>query len=157
MDVRVKPIIPKLNTPDLGRIAREELQKEVRNVQRELALPTRKWKHKVKFYERPVRGAVEVGTDDPVYNMLDKGTKAHKIKVKKAKALRFNSVFRAKTKPDSLSSSAGKSAPPVAYAKSVQHPGTKPRNWKKLVIKRSRVRFPAAVNKRIAQAVKKGR
>lgn len=155
--VRVKPIIPPINTPDLAKIAREELRKEARTVERELGFPTRKWKHKVNFYQKDVRGAVEVGTDDAVYNMLDKGTKAHTIRPKKAKVLRFNTVFRAKTRPDSLSSSGGKSAPPVAHAMQVRHPGTKPRNWKRLVAKRSKVRFPAAVNKRVLQALRKRR
>lgn len=155
VNIRVRPIIPTLNIPDLATIAREELRKEARTVERELGLPTRKWRHQVNFYQKDVRGAVEVGTDDAVYNMLDKGTRPHPIRAKKAKSLAFNTVFRAKTKPDSLSSSSGKSAPPVAFPVSVRHPGTKPRNWKRMVAKRSKVRFPAAVNKRILQATRK--
>lgn len=153
--VRIKPIIPPLNLPNLAQIAREELQKEGRAVERELGLPTRKWRHKVSFYQAPTPGGIEVKTDDGVYNMLDKGTKPHKIRPKKAKALRFNTQFRAKTKPDSLNSSAGKSAPPVAYAQEVNHPGTKARGWKKLVVKRSRKRFPENVQKRIRQELRK--
>lgn len=159
VNVKIRPIIPKIGTLDLQKIAQTELRREVVNVKRELALPTKRWKHKVEFYDRPATGAqssgVDVGTTDKVYNILDKGSPPHIIKPKKAKFLAFNSVFRAKTKPDSLNSSAGRSSPPVAFARIVHHPGTKPRNWRKLVIKRSKARFPQAVDKAVRLAVQR--
>jgi hypothetical protein len=155
--IRIKPIIPDLNLPDFQKIAQTELRREVVAVKRELALPTKRWKHKVEFYERQATGAqssaVEVGTDDKPYGWTDKGTKRHLIRPKKAKALAFNSNFRAKTKPDSLNSSAGKNAPPVVFAKAVNHPGTKARGFTKQVLKRSKIRFYANVDKAVRRAV----
>lgn len=157
MRVIIKPIIPKIGTPDLAQIAKTELRREVVAVKRELALPTRRFKHKVEFYETQPSGAassgVEVATKDKVYNILDGGAKKHTIKPKKAKMLAFNSIFKAKTKPDSLNSGAGRSSPPVAFARVVHHPGIKPRNWTKIVLKRSRKRFPANVDKAVRLAV----
>lgn len=155
--VRIKPIIPSLNVPDFQKIAKTELRREVVAVKRELALPTKRWKHTVTFYERPVSGAqssgVDVGTDDKPYGWTDRGTKPHLIKPKKAKKLAFNSKFKPKTKVNTLSSSAGKSAPPVAFAMVVHHPGTKARGFSKLVLKRSRARFQGNVDKAVRRAV----
>lgn len=157
MQVIIKPIIPKGKVPDLAQLVKTELRREVVNVKRELALPTRRFKHTVEFYEKQPSGAassgVEVFTPDKVYNILDKGAKPHKIRAKKAKALAFNTFFRAKTKPNTLSSSAGKSAPPVGFAKEVQHPGIKARAWTRLVLKRSRPRFQRNVDKAVRVAV----
>ncbi len=157
MKIIVKPIIPKIGTPDLQKIAQTELRREVVAVKRELLLPTRRWKHKVAFYEKQASGAassgIEVATDDKPYGWTDRGTKRHLIRPKKARVLAFNSVFKAKTKPDSLNSNTGKNAPPVVFAKAVQHPGTKARGFTKLVLKRSRKRFPKAVDKAIRLAV----
>lgn len=159
MNIKIRPIIPKIGTPNLQQIAQTELRREVVNVKRELALPTRRWKHKVEFYEKPAEGAqssgVDVGTEDKPYQWTDKGTKPHIIRPKKAKALAFNSVFRAKTKPDSLNSSAGTSKAPVAFAQEVHHPGSRARGFTKLVLKRSKARFPKAVDKAVRLAVQR--
>lgn len=158
--VRIKPIIPSLNVPDFQKIAKTELRREVVAVKRELALPTKRWKHTVTFYERPASGAqssgVDVGTENKIYGYVDRGTKPHLIKPKKAKKLRFNSKFRPKTKVGSLNSGAGASAPPVAFATVVHHPGSKARGFTKQVLQRSRKRFPKAVDKAIKLAVMRG-
>lgn len=157
MRVIIKPIIPSIHVPDFQKIAKTELRREVVAVKRELALPTKRFKHTVEFYETQAPGAassgIEVATKDKVYNILDGGAKPHIIKPKKAKMLAFNSVFKAKTKPESLNSGAGRNSPPVAFARVVHHPGIKPRNWKKIVLKRSRKRFPANVDKAVRRAV----
>lgn len=157
VNVKIRPIIPKIGTLDLQKIAQTELRREVVNVKRELALPTRRWVRKVEFYDKQATGAassgIEVGTPDKIYGYVDKGTRPHIIRPRKAKALAFNSQFKAKTKPDSLNSSAGKNAPPKVYAQEVRHPGSKARGFTKLVLKRSKARFPQAVDKAIRLAV----
>lgn len=157
VSIIIKPIIPKGKVPDLEQLVKTELRREVVNVKRELALPTRRWKHKVTFYEKQPSGAqssgVEIGTTDKAYGWVDKGTKPHTIRPKTAKALSFNSQFRPKTKPDSLNSSAGRNAPPKVFAMVVRHPGTKARGFVKLVAKRSKVRFSANVDKAVRLAV----
>lgn len=157
MKITIRPIIPKLNVPDFQQIAKTELRREVVAVKRELALPTRRWKTTVEFYDRQAQGAqssgIDVGTENKIYGYVDRGTKRHLIKPKKAKTLAFNSQFRAKTKPNSLNSSAGSSKPPVVFAKAVRHPGVKARGFTKQVLKRSKVRFYANVDKAVRRAV----
>lgn len=159
VSVRIKPIIPRGKVPDLAQLVKTELRREVVNVKRELELPTRRWKHKVVFYEKQPSGAqssgVEIATDSRIFKYVDQGTKPHIIKPRKAKVLAFNSIFKPQTKPNSLNSSAGRNSPPKIFTSLVHHPGTKARNFTRLVLKRSRNRFPKAVDKAIRLAVQR--
>lgn len=157
MIIKVIPIIPK-NTLDANVLAaalRKEIRKESRAVERELGYPSRRWKHRVDFKIDETNEGANIGTNDKIYTYVDQGTKPHIIKPKKAKVLVFNSKFKAKTKPDSLSSSAGRSEPPKVFAKIVKHPGIKARGFVKLVAVRSRRRFQTAINRAIFNATQK--
>lgn len=160
VNIRIRPIIPDLKLPDFQQIAKTELRREVVAVKRELSLPTKRWKHTVVFYDRSASGAqssgVDVGTENKIYGYVDRGTRPHIIRPKKAKSLAFNSVFRAKTKPDSLNSAVGSSKPPKVYAQEVRHPGTRARGFTKLVLRRSRLRFAKNVDKAVRLAVARG-
>lgn len=67
-----------------------------------------------------------------IWNWTDQGTKPHVIRPKpgnKRGLLFFNSNFKAKTRPRVIGSTRGFSGPPLAAAASVNHPGTKARQF----------------------------
>jgi len=127
------------------------IEAEAKAVVREYEITTRTWKKRVKFEVKVTPfETLTVGTDNEIYGYVDKGTRPHIIRPKKAKALRFNTVFRAKTIPNQLTARAGLSAPPVAIRMEVHHPGNEPRNFTKLIAQRSEARF----SRNIARAMK---
>jgi hypothetical protein len=137
--------------PQMKAVMDKEIQRETRSVLREYEITTGTWKRKVKFQVTIVGLATaSIGTDNEIYGYVDKGTRPHIIRPKTAKALRFNTVFRAKTIPNQLRTRAGMSGPPVAHALEVHHPGNEPRNFTKTIAKRSEARF----SKNIAKAMK---
>ena len=137
--------------PQFREAIASEMEREGRTVVREYGITTRTWKRSVRFEMHIFPdGEMVVGTDDRIFGYVDEGTRPHIIRPRLAKALRFNTVFRAKTVPNQMTSRPGLSAPPVAVRMEVHHPGTKPRNISKLMAKRSGARFP----KNIARAMK---
>lgn len=142
-----KPLAPQMKA-----LLDKEVQRETRSIVREFQYTVKTWRRSVTFSVdiSPSFEYATIGTDDTIYGYVDKGTKPHIIRPRLAKALRFNTVFRAKTIPNQLRSRAGASSPPVAYAQVVHHPGTEARNFTEQVQKRSRARF----SKNIAKAMK---
>lgn len=156
MIVRFRPIIPKLPDLDLSKIAQQELEKEAKTIQRELGYPTKTWKRKVTFeIDHATDKQVQVSTDDKVYEYLDKGTKPHIIRPKRAKRLHFfASGFVAKTRVGILNARAGRKATKdETFAQEVHHPGIRARKWSKLVRERSKLRFQRNIQKAIKLAL----
>lgn len=71
----------------------------------------------------------------------DEGTKPHKIRASKKPNLVFRTSFSPKTRPNVIDSFPGSSSPPWRKTKSVNHPGTRPRNFSLTVLKRRRKIF----------------
>lgn len=94
-----------------------------------------------------------LSVDSDVWNMLDKGTRAHRIIARKAKRLRFVGGFRAKTRPGFIGSQSGGASGAVAFAKGVNHPGTKARAWSKLIGAKYRAKLQTYIQKRIREAM----
>lgn len=137
--------------PQFREAIAKEMERESRAVVREYTITTRTWKRKVRFEVNIFPdGEMVIGTDNPIFGYVDEGTRPHIIRPRLAKALRFNTVFRAKTVPNQITARPGMSAPPVAIRMEVHHPGTEARNFTKLIAKRSETRF----SKNIAKAMK---
>lgn len=87
--------------------------------------------------------SVLVGTDDPVYGFVDKGTglwgpKRAKYEIKPkgpGYPLRFQAGYKAKTSPGVLGSGGGGPFGPTVRAWSVMHPGIKPRGFTAIIFK----------------------
>lgn len=90
------------------------------------------------------------------WTWLDEGTRAHVIRPRRAKRLRFQrGGFRAKTSVGKLESGAGRPASgPVIYSKGVRHPGTKARGWAALLSKRRQAPFRQRVFDALDRAAK---
>lgn len=95
---------------------------------------TNTWNHKPKFQRYDI-GKLQyiIGTDDKIWAMLERGTRPHIIRIRRAKALRFNwdgyGSYGAKTRPDFLGSKNARYPKTPQRRIQVKHPGTKARNW----------------------------
>ena len=83
-------------------------------------------------------GSFTVGTDDRVWEYVDKGTPPHVISPKHGKVLVFGVGGRPKTTPGRLRSGGGSKGNIVVIRPWVNHPGTKPRDFTALIMKRWR-------------------
>lgn len=95
--------------------------------------------------------SVVAGTDSEIYKFVDSGTKPHQIKPKRSKYLRFSSGFKAKTRPSIIGSQDGGSFGDAIYSKGVKHPGTKARQFTKVIATRRQ----KTVEQEISQAIAK--
>lgn len=103
------------------------------NMMRDFNKTTRTWQHNVDFKgvvnDKPTEIDVTVSTKDKVYGYVDKGTKPHIIKPRRAKALFFQKRYKAKTTPHVIGSHKGGASGDVVAAKIVHHPGTDAREF----------------------------
>lgn len=92
------------------------------------------WRRRPDFTITEVDAAnIVIGTDNDIWQMIDVGTRPHIIRVKYAKALRFQwggvGSYKAKTVPRQFRSNKGSVSGPINYRKQVSHPGFKARDY----------------------------
>ena len=137
------------------------LRAEGRDVTKEYEKTTASWRKKPKFETmvglgRPPGGAsVFVGTDDEIYGYVDKGTRPHVIRPRRARFLRFQTGYKAKTRPRHIGSGPGGASGPVRFAKVVHHPGTQPREFSETIRQRRRQKFTRRMVKAMQAGAKK--
>lgn len=131
----------KLGMKDAADAALEDFQKT-----------TATWKHQPEFIAKERADGYSVGTTDDVWNMLDHGTRAHRIVARRAKRLRFGSGFSAKTRPGFVGSQSGGSSGGPVFAQSVNHPGTTARAWSKLIGAKYKVQLQRYISARMKAA-----
>lgn len=102
--------------------------------------------------------SVDVGTDDEIFGYVDLGTKPHVIRPKNGKVLAFKTGGSPKTRPNRLLATGGSAGTDQAFAKEVHHPGTKARNFSKLLYTKHSQRntLGKALQSRITAAAAKG-
>ncbi len=120
------------------RVMRQIAQLAEREALRRYRRTTRTWSHQPEFTAmRESTGdslAVLVGTDDPVYGYVDKGTKPHEITPKRpGYPLRFRGNYQAKTAVGVLNSGPGGASGDTVRAMRVWHPGTKARQFSEMI------------------------
>lgn len=116
---------------------------------------TRTWNHKPGFKITRDADSTSVGTDDEIFGYVDGGTRPHDIRPR-GKRLKFQGGFKAKTTPGSLRSGSGGSSGAFVFAKVVHHPGTKARNFSKLVNERAQKLLEKTTAQQLALAAAKG-
>jgi hypothetical protein len=128
-------------------------------IKRDFHETTKTWKNKPFFdVVKSLRGGnleLMVATDDEIYMYVNDGTRPHKIRPKAGNVLIFQSGYFAKTVPNVIDSQPGGSFGPVIGARSVNHPGTKARNFDKIIAKKFQPRFKRRMEEAMRRAVKK--
>ncbi|MCP4540589.1 MAG: hypothetical protein GY832_25920 [Chloroflexi bacterium] len=152
------PITPKpLNAKAMEDAMLKELGVIGEAIRRDFEKTTKSWKRKPPFevlVESGPPATVLVATDDKIYDYVDRGTEAHVILPKKAKALRFQSGYKAKTTPGVIGSSAGGPFGATVFSKGVIHPGTKARGFSKEIAKKWQPKFKTRMQARMNQVAK---
>lgn len=120
-------------------------------VEWELSIKNRIGRRATEVSVRPKPGAP--GTK--IYQYVSRGTRPHTIRPKKAKVLRFNKKYRAKTKPRVLGSTRGGSSPPMVVAKVVHHPGTEARLFEEEIARRHQPRFEREMAYELGRIIRK--
>jgi hypothetical protein len=114
---------------------------------------TRTWKHQPDFYaERTARG-VTINTDSAIYGYVDRGTRAHIIRAKRAPFLVFRYPYKAATKPRVIGSTKAQYGKFWARKIEVHHPGTKPRHFTDEIARRMQRRAANIMRKHIKEAL----
>ncbi len=93
------------------------------------------------------------GTSNPIYEMVNDGTKSHFITPRRAKVLAFPRTFRAKTSPGILRSKAGFKSKKLYFSKGHMVSGIEPRRFDEAVVKIVEKQLPKAVEQSIARAL----
>lgn len=100
--------------------------------------------------------SITVDVDNEIYTFVHDGTKAHTIKPKKPGGkLRFQGTYTAKTTPGIIQSKSGGPSGEFVYRNIVQHPGTKGRNFTKLIMKKWKPFFQRSMKRALENAAKK--
>lgn len=131
---------------NIASITREQMNQVMEDTKNDLLKSlnsiVKDWKSDVSFQARKYVKAdliaintFPVGKDKMVWEFVDKGTKPHTIKAKTSKGLRFKSDYKPRTLPNParLASGGGISTGSWKAAKIVNHPGSKPRNFEKVL------------------------
>lgn len=109
----------------------------IRAMDSDFKATTATWQTKVRFTKRIKTRAgditLSVTTSNKIYAYVDKGTKPHIIRAKRAKYLRFQSGYRAKTTPRKIRSRNGGKSGGYLYRKSVKHPGLTAREFTTII------------------------
>ncbi|NMC34203.1 MAG: hypothetical protein GYA36_17350 [Veillonellaceae bacterium] len=159
----VKSVKPKLFT---NAVFTTEFQRAVDSVANDILLDytatTATWEHEVKFEKLtqvgPASVELLVDTDDEIYKYVDLGTSPHPIRAKNARTLAFHwagpGSYRPKTQPRVLGSTAGGGVEgPMVFPVSVNHPGTKAREFSDTIQRKYKNIF----KRKMEEAIKNGR
>lgn len=121
---------------------------------------TRTWDHKVDFRAEltiNLNGgvAIVVDTDDEIYTFVHEGTKPHLIKPRRAKKLRFQGTYTAKTVPGVIHSREGGASGEFEYRDGVMHPGTKARLFSKPIFRKWKPFFERQMQRALDEGAKR--
>lgn len=135
-------------------------QKAAALVLSDLQATTKTWKHKPTFDVTITRDKgdyiIAAGTDDKIYGFVDAGTKAHIIRPKRSKYLRFQSGYRAKTRVGIIGSIEGGAFGNDVYTNTfVLHPGFPGRKFTITILKRRQKTAEQEISQNVAKVVRK--
>ncbi len=158
--MRLRAIVPKrsIKSKDVEKAVIAAVNSSLEVIERDFKRTTRTWEHKVEFtlIKASMSGAGlegAVGTDDDVFNFVDKGTKAHLIVPRTAEALAFQAgKYAPKTSPNVIGSHAGGSSGGIIYASYVDHPGIEARNFTDEIASRRQGMLESRVSDAIMKA-----
>lgn len=155
--IKLTPIKPKA-TAATFRAVRAAAEKATQQAAKELVEDYKKttatWETDVRWIITVSASGVTVRTDNQIWTFVDKGTRPHEIRAKAGKALRFAQGYSAKTRPGSIIARGGGASGDDAFARSVQHPGTKARGFTNRLRAKWLKKWPKDMQAAITKAVR---
>lgn len=150
--ITIKAIRPKrFQNETFKQYAYEMARETADEVKKDYQATTKTWDHKPDFertYSVDIKAMeIFVGTDDQIYAYVNYGTRPHDIWAgyytgkSNKKTLAFPSSFTPKTRPNVIGSSRGSKGGETVFTPYVHHPGTKARNFDKVILKKWSPRF----------------
>ena len=151
--IAIKPSAKAINFTRFATAAKLGMKDAAEAAQQDIEATFKTWKHQPTVIVKERSDGYSLTVDDAVWQMLDVGTRAHRIVARRAKRLRFFGGYRAKTRPGFIGSQAGGSSGGPVFRQSVMHPGTKARSWSKLIGSKYRAKLQTFISKRIKEAM----
>ena len=152
-----KVILPKALVIDVvaqRRAITNALTATAKGIKADFGVTTQTWSNKPTFtINSPSPFERETSTDHAVYSMLNEGTKAHEIRPRRSKVLRFPSVFRPKTIPGQIVSLHGARGGDAVFSRGVHHPGTEARKWDEVIAEKWDQQLPTIFQRAIDSEV----
>lgn len=149
------------STKEYQRAIEQAVDKTANLIHRDYRSTVATWEHKVTFTQTvDKRGgvfAIEVSTDDDIYGYVDRGTRPHVIRPKRARALRFRGGYRAKTRVGVIGSRQGGAFGATVHAMSVNHPGFPGRKFSETIRRRRRTTLQQEASQNIAKIARKAK
>lgn len=105
-------------------------------VKADYGVVTQTWDTKVRFVIKSGAGTRTITTTSDIFGYVDLGTRPHLIRARRKPRLAFRGGYSAKTTPNTIGSQQGGSSGDWRFAKTVKHPGTKARNFSKVIAKK---------------------
>lgn len=147
----IKPRRPVFKAAESARAVTNAMTAIAKNIKVDYDVTTQTWDNRPTVQiagSGPSERTITVESD--IYAMLEGGTKAHMIRPRRAKVLAFRSPFRSKTVPNQIMSRPGSTGATEVFSKrGVRHPGTKPRNWSKVIAAKWRKQAPIIMQRAI--------
>ncbi len=158
--VQFKAIKPKrLKEKEMRLELLNGLRSVARKVDKDFQATTSTWENKPEFETiislRGGRAEFLVGTNSEIFKFVDEGTKPHMIYPKKAKFLRFQGGYNAKTQPGVLGSGQSSYSGDTIFSRGVKHPGNKPRKFTEMITKKWKSRFKDEMHDAMRRAKEK--
>lgn len=158
----IKPKRPPFRPDAMRRVVSNTMTAIAKDIKVDYDVTTQTWEHRPDVEitgSGPDERQIKVKSD--IYAMLEAGTRPHMIKPKKMVTdkrtgkrrrvrLHFTTPFQSKTLPNRIMSRGGDSGDKDVYARGVRHPGTKPRNWSKVIAAKWRKEAPQVMARAIA-------
>lgn len=160
MPVMFKAITPKaLKVNEIYKAIERNAEVAKRGILKDYQAGVSTWNHKVDFDAELIinpNGGVSiiVDTDDEIYTFVHEGTQAHDILPKRAKRLRFQGIYTAKTVPGVIQAKGGGPSGEFQYRLGVHHPGTKGRNFSKAIFQKWRPFFERQMQRALDEGAK---
>lgn len=153
----IKP--PKVPTgEEYAAAMKKAVDKSAALVLKDLSATTRTWKTKVAFdvtiTQQGDDYSVTAGTDNQIYQWVNDGTKAHAIRPKRSRYLRFSSGYKAKTRVGIIGSVDGGSFGNDVFSRGVQHPGFIGRKFAEKIQQRRQVTTVQEISQGIAKVAR---
>jgi hypothetical protein len=158
--LQLNPILPKHipSSKDYLKVMQASALKAIKAAKRDYESTTHTWNHKPKFViveqETAVDYLAATGTNDKIYGYVDDGTRAHVIRPKRSKYLRFLSGYRAKTRVGIIGSQEGGAFGDPRFATEVNHPGFPGRKFTQTIRSRRQKTLEQDISHEIAKTAR---